>query len=66
MELATYIRQRGEDDCAKAWGVSRRAVASWRFGERYPRPEQAQAIVKETNGAVSMDDIYGAREKASL
>lgn len=59
MNLSDYIAKHGVDSCAKAWNVSERRVKSWRYGERFPRPEQARVIVAATAGAVTMDDIYG-------
>ncbi len=60
MRLADYIAKMGPDHkFAELVGVARRTVADWRTGNRRPRPEQAQVIVKRTKGLVSMADIYG-------
>lgn len=59
MNFPDYIKERGEEACANAWGVSPRAVKSWRYRERYPRPDQARSIVSETGGSVTLEDIFG-------
>lgn len=46
------------DRKASEWlGVKPRTVLSWRRGERFPRPAQAQKIV--TRMPVTFADIYG-------
>lgn len=63
MTLSEYIKLHGDEICAIAWGVKPRTTASWRRGERLPRPDQAHRIVKETCGAVSYAGIYGQDSK---
>ena len=58
MELKKYIQVNGDEKCAQLFNVKPRTVASWRRGERYPRPEQANLIVTATNGEVTMTGIY--------
>lgn len=58
MELKKYIEKHGDDKCAEIFNVKPRTAASWRRGERFPRPEQANFIVKATNGEVTLNGIY--------
>lgn len=58
MRLSEYIKKHGDERCADLFGVKARTVASWRRGERFPRPSQANRIIRLTDGAVSFDDIY--------
>lgn len=58
MRLPDYIEQIGVAKFAKAFGIKRRTVESWKRMERRPRPEQAQRIVEKT--PVTMEGIYGA------
>ena len=58
MELKQYIQENGDNKCAELFNVKPRTVASWRRGERHPRPEQANQIVSATNGVVTMNGIY--------
>lgn len=58
MEFKKYIEKHGDAKCAELFKVKPRTVASWRRGERYPRPEQANEIVLLTNGEVTMNCIY--------
>lgn len=58
MKLTEYIKQNGDVFCAELFNVKPRTTASWRRGERHPRPEQANLIVNKTNGEVTMSGIY--------
>lgn len=58
MNLKKYIEIHGDNHCAVLFKVKPRTTASWRRGERYPRPEQANEIVKLTNGEVNLIGIY--------
>lgn len=58
MRLPDYIKQVGVAKFARAFGVKKRTVESWKRMERRPRAEQAQAIVEKT--PVTMEGIYGA------
>ena len=60
MRLSDYITQHGDSECSKRFGVKERTVASWRRGERTPRPAQARKIISGSGGDVSMSDIYAA------
>lgn len=60
--LKAYIEAHGDDSCAARWGVTPRAVASWRRGERVPDIKTAKLIIAETGGALTWDMIYGAPE----
>lgn len=58
MKLKAYIEWKGEPYCAELFGVKIRTIASWRRGERRPRPDQANEIVRLTRGTVQLEDIY--------
>jgi hypothetical protein len=58
MELKNYIELLGDEVAAQLFEVKPRTTASWRRGERLPRPSQALVIVERTNGKVSLKDIY--------
>lgn len=65
MKLATFIESIGDKEAARLFGVTERAAASWRRGERSPKKEHAQTIVVATDGQVSFEDIYGALKLAN-
>jgi hypothetical protein len=58
MTLSEYLKTIGDERAAKKFGVTRRRIESWRLGHRQPRPQMAQRIVAETDGLLSLDDIY--------
>jgi len=60
MTLSEFIDRHGDSECASKWGISERAVASWRRGERTPRPDQAKRIIAASGGVLSWDAIYGS------
>lgn len=62
MDLEGFIQQLGDDKAAKLFGVKPRTAASWRRGERSPRPKQVQKIIKASNGQLSYESIYGKHE----
>ena len=61
MTLSEYIKHKGDAEAARILGIKIRTAASWRRGERMPRPEQARRIVSLTGGEVSLADIYAER-----
>lgn len=65
MTLSEYIKTHGDEACALAWGVKPRTTASWRRGERMPRPDQAHRIVQTTAGQVDYAGIYGISKEAA-
>lgn len=58
MTLNDYIDHVGDSAAAKRFGVEVRTIASWRRGERQPRPETAWLIEERTGGAVSFAECY--------
>jgi DNA-binding transcriptional regulator YdaS (Cro superfamily) len=58
MNLPEYIEKIGDDAAAVLFGVKPRTAKSWRLGDRFPRPKQAQFIVEASKGEVTMDGIY--------
>jgi DNA-binding transcriptional regulator YdaS (Cro superfamily) len=58
MDLKTYIRKNGIEECAKLFNSTPRAVSGWMYGERTPRIKQANIIASATRGEVSLYDIY--------
>lgn len=62
MELKTYIRKHGVDECAKRWGYTPRRVQPWLYGQRVPNHKAAVRIVALTGGEVSLAGIYVPHE----
>lgn len=60
MTLHDIIRKRGVAECAQRWGVSVRAVTSWLYCERTPRPRKALEICALEGKSISMSSIYGS------
>lgn len=60
MELKTYIRKHGVEDCAQRWGYTPRRVQSWLYGQRVPNHKAAVRIVTLTGGEVTLAGIYAA------
>ena len=58
MRLSEFITEIGDQAAAGLFDVSERCAASWRRGERKPRPNEAANVVKKSNGKVSYEDIY--------
>lgn len=58
MTLVEFIKSKGDEQCASLWGVPVRTVASWRRGERTPRPSKAREIAEATGGEVTLGEIY--------
>ena len=58
MKLSLYIQNIGDEAAATLFSVEERTAASWRRGERHPRPKKAREIVMLTGGDVSYADIY--------
>lgn len=60
-DLPSFIRSLGVDKAAEVLDESPRAVKAWLYGERVPRKQTAQKIVKRSEGKVSFAGIYGVR-----
>lgn len=60
MDLPAYIEQLGDEEAAKRFNVPIRTVASWRRGERKPRPKQAEKIISDSGGKVTFEGIYAS------
>lgn len=58
MTLSDYISETGDDVAALRFCVSERTAASWRRGERFPRPDKAFEIERITAGAVSFAECF--------
>lgn len=58
MTLADYITHVGDEAAAAEFGVEVRTAASWRRGERSPRPRKAAEIIRVSGGRFAFDDIY--------
>lgn len=58
MDLPAFIKSVGDDHAAKLFGVKLRTVASWKYGEKTPRPQKALEIERLTKGRVRFTDIY--------
>ena len=61
MKLREYLDDRkfSADAFGGIVGVSGHAVLKWIRGERVPRPEIMEKIVKATRGTVQPNDFYG-------
>lgn len=58
MKLKNYVGKIGDSEAAVLFGVKERTTASWRRGERLPRPDMALRIVKATGGEVSFCECF--------
>lgn len=58
MDLPAYITHVGDAEAARLFDVTLRAVASWRYGARRPRPRKALEIERVTKGKVRFAEIY--------
>jgi len=63
MDLKSYIKKKGVDECAEMFGVTPRAITAYLRGERKPRHEIALRIVESTKGRVSYAECYGQKRK---
>lgn len=61
MELKAFIEQVGDAKAARLFGVSARTAQSWRLGERIPRKELADVIVRKS--PVTYEGIYSAERR---
>lgn len=59
MDFKKYLTELGDDEASTRYKTKPRTVASWRRGERVPRPEKARLIVRIEQGKISLSDIYG-------
>lgn len=62
MKLDQFIEEIGDEAAAKLFDVKPRTVASWRRGERKPRPDKAIEIVKTLRGKIPLEGIYPKRK----
>lgn len=60
MNLKDFISSVGDAKAARLFGVEERTAASWRRGERTPRPKHVERIVKKS--PVTYEGIYGRAE----
>lgn len=58
MTLIEYIVEVGDEVAARVLNAEERTIASWRRGERTPRPKKAFEIEKTLKGRVSFADCY--------
>jgi hypothetical protein len=58
MTLTDYIKSIGDEAFARRHSVSIRCARSWRLGQRAPRPQKALRIVQDTDGLVSLSEVY--------
>jgi len=59
-----WIKEKGktQEDVARDLGVAQGLISSWCNGERLPRAENMQKIIKYTGGEVTANDFYGVKE----
>ncbi len=65
MNLSEYISLIGDKAASELFGIEQRTAASYRLGQRQPRPEVARTIVAVTNGKVTWPEVYAPIEAAS-
>ena len=58
MNLRDFLKEIGDNTAAKLIGVKPRTIASWRRGERFPRPDQVARILRASKGRVDYKGIY--------
>lgn len=58
MDLPSYIRQHTVPICAERFGVSVHTINSWLYRNRTPSPQLALKIERQSEGAVTLHDIY--------
>lgn len=59
MDLPSFIRSLGVEKSAMLFDATERQVKGWLYGERRPRPRDAQKIIERTRGKVTLAGIYG-------
>lgn len=64
MDLPAYIREIGKDKFGKMFELTPRAVDSYLFRERLPKPDLARKIVGSS--PVTWEGIYGEPEKIRM
>ncbi len=60
-----YIDREGAAKIAALCGVTPRAVESWRYKARRPRPDMAPLIIAASNGELAWQDIYPPKAVAA-
>lgn len=62
MDLPSFIRKVGVDECATLFDAKPGAVKAWMYGERIPKRKNAKLIEERTKdhpaGRVRIQDIY--------
>lgn len=64
MNLPAYIEAHGDEKAAAIFGVKERTVASWRRGERWPRPATWREVVEKSGGKVTLSDLLAGPQPA--
>ncbi len=62
MDLPDFIKSMGDAEAARLFGVTERAVMSWRLGDRQPRPATASQIIAASKGRLNWQDIYPPKD----
>ena len=57
--LKQYIEFIGMEDAADKFECSIASVKAWRYGYREPSVHQARKIIKDSNGILDFESIYG-------
>jgi|TARA_R100000988_G_C3918933_1_gene125805 hypothetical protein len=65
MTLSTYIEFIGIEPAAKLFGCSTASARAWRYGNRRPSIEQAKNIIRESNGKLDFEAIFGPLEETN-
>lgn len=59
LSLIDWINFWGEKEVANMYNVSIYTVSSWKYGHRQPSVKQAKQIIKQTEGRLDYESIYG-------
>tara|TARA_B100000963_G_C22443827_1_gene587880 strand:- start:110 stop:352 length:243 start_codon:yes stop_codon:yes gene_type:complete len=59
-DLTDYINLLGEKVISKQYNISVHTVFAWKYGNRQPSVKQAKQIIKQTEGRIDYESIYGS------
>ena len=59
LSLIDWINFWGEKEVSNMYNVSIYTVFSWKYGNRQPSIKQAKQIIKQTEGRLDYESIYG-------
>ncbi len=59
LSLIDWINFWGEEEISNTYNVSVHTVFAWKYGYRQPSVKQAKQIIKQTEGRLDYESIYG-------